>query len=186
MNINPNLLTGTRYFTGDWLGLFVRGDYLYNDPELPNFNVLMTTSSQRWGGNSQYVKVNAGETYTFSIYLKEYSGPDKLPLSRFYVELNSDNEFGFNVTHKLARIQDTSGFNNKPIQVTKTWQRFSYTFKILNDGYIKPRFEIDFQCYTSDYSNLLIGQYGLKLERGSEMTPYCGTVEEGGGGSYAK
>lgn len=182
MNINPNLLTGTRYFTGDWLGLFVGGEYLYQDPDLPDFNVLMTTPVQRWNGNSQYAKVSAGEIYTFSIYLKEYSGPDSLPLSRFYIELNSDNEFGFDVTHKLAHIQDTSGSNNKQIQVTKNWQRFSYTFKALNDGYIKPRFEIDFQCDTSEYSNLLIGQYGPKLERGSEMTPYCGTVEEGGGG----
>lgn len=182
MNTNPNLLTGTRYFTGDWTGLFTVGDYLYSDPDLPNFNVLMNTSRQRWGGNSQYAKVNAGDIYTFSIYLKEYSGPDKLPLSRLYVELNADNESGFNVIHKLAHIQDTGGSNAKQIQVTKTWQRFSYTFKILNDGYIKPRFEIDFPCDTSEeYSNLSIGQYGLKLERGSEMTPYCGTVEEGGG-----
>ncbi len=181
MNINPNLLTGTRYFTGDWLGLFVGGEYLYQDSDLPDFNVLMTTPVQRWNGNSQYAKVSAGEIYTFSIYLKEYSGPDSLPLSRFYIELNSDNEFGFDVTHKLAHIQDASGSNAKQIQVTKNWQRFSYTFKALNDGYIKPRFEIDFQCDTSEYSNLLIGQYGPKLERGSEMTPYCGTVEEGGG-----
>lgn len=181
MNINPNLLTGTRYFTGDWTGLYTSGDYLYNDSDLPNFSVLMTTPAQRWGGNSQYAKVIAGETYTFSMYLKEYSGPNSLPLSMFYIELNSDNESGFGITHKLAHVQDESGSNNKQIQVTNNWQRFSYTFKVLNDGYIKPRFEIDFPCGTSEYSNLLIGQYGLKLEHGSEMTSYCGTVEEGGG-----
>lgn len=178
MNINPNLLTGTRYFSGsDWVNLDITNLNLdYNIA--PGFAVYRV-SNQDWSGLTQYIKVYAGETYTFSMYFRYNGvGDDYLTnQTEFYIELNDkgmDKErpgvWGADITSIDSQI--VKNVNNKFVRIHNT-------FKILTDGWIKPRVE------RGPMPNIEMQEYGLKLERGSEMTPYCGTVEEGGG-SYAK
>lgn len=173
MNINPNLLTGTRYFSGsDWVKLDITNLNLdYNI--VPGFAVYRV-SNQDWNGLTQYIKVYAGETYTFSLYFRYNGVSDDYVTNQthVYIELNNkgmDQErpgvWGADVTINGSNL--VANVNNKFV-------RIHYTFTVTKDGYIRPRVE------RGPIPNIEIQEYGLKLERGSEMTPYCGTVEEGG------
>ena len=174
MNINPNLLTGTRYFSGDdWVNLDI-SNFGLNYDYIPGFAVYCV-ANQDWNGATQYVKVHAGETYTFSMYFRYYGVADDYLTNQtaVYIELNNkgmDQErpgvWGADVVMDGSKV--VANVNNKFVRIHKT-------FRVETDGYIKPRVE------RGPMPNIEIQEYGLKLERGSEMTPYCGTVEEGGG-----
>lgn len=171
MNINPNLLTGTRYFSGDKWIPHTPGTGLDLNV-VPGFAVY--SANEDWDGISQHIYVKAGEVYTFSCYFRFLGvSDDYVPHnSSIFIQLNNmgkDQEFtgsfGATVDNKTILITDV---NNKFVRVHAT-------FKVLTDGWIKPRVE------RGQSEGITIQEYGLKLERGSEMTPYCGTVEEGGG-----
>ena len=173
MNINPNLLTGTRYFTGDWVNLD-QSNYGLNYDYVPGFAVYCV-SNQDWNGVAQYIKVNAGETYTFSMYFRYYGVADDFVAdqTRVFIELN-DKGMG-KERPGVWGADTTMAISNPVTNVNNKFVRIHYTFTVITDGYIKPRVE------RGPIPNVEIQEYGFKLERGSEMTPYCGTVEEGGG-----
>ena len=176
MNINPNLLTGTRYFSGKgWFNLD-NSNYGLNYDYVPGFAVYCV-SNQDWDGVTQYVKVHAGETYTFSMYFRYYGVADDYRTNQtaIYIELNNKKMGveGPGIWGADATILDNNG--TLVANVSNKFVRIHKTFRVETDGYIKPRVE------RGSLPNIEIQEYGLKLERGSEMTPYCGTVEEGGG-----
>ena len=171
MNINPNLLTGTRYFSGDKWIPHTPGTGLDLNV-IPGFAVY--SANEDWDGISQYIYVRAGEVYTFSCYFRYLGVSDDYVTntSAIFIQLNNmgkDQEFfgSFGATVNNYTIP-IAYVNNKFVRVHAT-------FKVLTDGWIKPRVE------RGQSEGITIQEYGLKLERGSEMTPYCGTVEEGGG-----
>lgn len=171
MNINPNLLTGTRYFSGDKWIPHTPGTGLDLNI-VPGFAVY--SANEDWGGISQYIYVKAGEVYTFSCYFRFLGvSDDYVPHnSSIFIQLNNmgkDQEFSgsFGAT--------VNNYSNPIAYVNNKFVRVHATFKVLTDGWIKPRVE------RGQSEGITIQEYGLKLERGSEMTPYCGTVEEGGG-----
>lgn len=174
MNINPNLLTGTRYFSGsDWVNLDITNLNLdYNI--VPGFAVYRV-SNQDWSGLTQYIKVYAGETYTFSLYFRYNGVSDDYLTNQTYVYIELDNKGMDQERLGVWGADVTVNGSNLVAYVNNKFVRIHYTFKVTKDGYIKPRVERGIA------PNIEIQEYGLKLERGSEMTPYCGTVEEGGG-----
>lgn len=174
MNINPNLLTGTRYFSGDdWVNLDI-SNFGLNYDYVPGFAVYCV-ANQDWNGVTQYVKVHAGETYTFSMYFRYYGVADDYLTNQtaVFIELN-DKGMGKERPGVWGADVALDG-SNVVANVNNKFVRIHYTFTVVKDGYIKPRVE------RGPMPNIEIQEYGLKLERGSEMTPYCGTVEEGGG-----
>ena len=176
MNINPNLLTGTRYFSGkDWVNLD-QSNYGLNYDYVPGFAVYCV-SNQDWNGVTQYIKVHAGETYTFSMYFRYYGVDDGYVTNQtnIYIDLNNKgmNQEGIGIWGANTTILDTN--SNLVANVSNKFVRVHKTFRVDTDGYIKPRIE------RGPMPNIEIQEYGLKLEYGSEMTPYCGAVEEGGG-----
>ena len=190
MNINPNLLTGTRYFSGKgWFNLDI-SNYSLNYDYVPGFAVYCV-SNQDWNGVTQYVKVLAGETYTFSMYFRYYGVADDYVTNQtnVYIDLNDK---GMDVEGPGIWGADTTILDNNSnlvANVSNKFVRIHKTFRVEKDGYIKPRVE------RGHMPNIEIQEYGFKLERGSEMTPYCGTVEEepglfamnhGGGADYVK
>lgn len=171
MNINPNLLTGTRYFSGDKWIPHTPGTGLDLNV-VPGFAVY--SANEDWDGISQYVYVRAGEVYTFSCYFRYLDVSDNYVTntSAIYIKLNNmgkDQEF------KGSFGATVDNFTIPIAYVNNKFVRVHATFRVLTEGWIKPRVE------RGQVEGITIQEYGLKLERGTEMTPYCGTVEEGGG-----
>jgi hypothetical protein len=146
--VNPNLFTGSKDFTGDWISTYqVKQKDKYLD-----FTALCVNWT--WGGISQYIAVNKGETFTASAYVKADAGFTV----RWYSMLNSDGEGGY-------KVVDINPFS-KEINGTGNWQKTSITFTVTGDsGAIKPRIEGD------GSSPFWIA--GMKLERGTVATPWC-------------
>lgn len=155
-----NLLRGTADFRPDniWfpLGLWTRTNEAYN-----GLTIFKDHEDNDWYGLTQYYPVKTGETYTFSLYARYESGSGS---STLFIMLNGDPENG----HKAARVSPVT----RDITLNEDWQRYSFTFTVNSDGYIKPRIE-----RTSNNKNVL-EICGFKLERGSVATPWTPAPED--------
>lgn len=155
-----NLLRGTADFRPDniWfpLGLWTRTNEAYN-----GLTIFKDHEDNDWYGLTQYYPVKTGETYTFSLYARYESGSGS---STLLIMLNGDPENG----HKAARVSPVT----RDITLNEDWQRYSFTFTVNSDGYIKPRIE-----RTSNNKNVL-EICGFKLERGPVATPWTPAPED--------
>lgn len=155
-----NLLRGTADFRPDniWfpLELWTRTNEAYN-----GLTIFKDHEDNDWYGLTQYYSVKAGETYTFSLYARYESGSGS---STLLIMLNGDPENG----HKAARVSPVT----RDITLNEDWQRYSFTFTVNSDGYIKPRIE-----RTSNNKNVL-EICGFKLERGPVATPWTPAPED--------
>lgn len=150
--INPNLLTGSKDFTGDWINeTLVKQKDKYLD-----FTAIYV--DWQWNGISQYIAVNKGETFTASAYFKAKAGST----TSWFIHLASDGEGGY----KKADANPSS----VTITATGDWQKTSITFTMLDSGAIKPRIE------GGGSSPFWIA--GMKLERGANATPWCPAYED--------
>lgn len=151
--VNPNLITGSKDFTGNkWT---LTSENLQKDKYLDLTAVCVNWA---WGGISQYIAVNKGETFTASMYVKAKAGSTV----SWYINLPSD-EAGY-------KKVDTNPAT-KTINGTGNWQKTSITFTVIGDsGAIKPRIE------STDSSPYWIA--GMKLERGTAATPWCPAPED--------
>lgn len=141
-----NLLRGTRDFSGDWLNLgtnFTKTSDTYN-----GLSVIETNGD--WSGAAQYYQVKKGETYTFSLFARYTSGTGS---SYIYILLNSDPENGF-AQAQLDRWDSICSLDTN-------WKKYSITFTVTTDGYIKPRME-----RTNNNTNTL-QLCGYMLEKGT-------------------
>lgn len=156
-----NLLKGTANFRPDdiWfpLGAWTRTSEKYN-----GLTVFKVHVDESWNGLTQYYPVKAGETYTFSLNARYESGNGK---SIFYIELNDPQQ---EAGHNRAHVSPSS----QSVLLTEDWNRYSITFTVNSDGYIKPRIERG-----SDNKNVL-EICGFKLERGSVATPWSSAPED--------
>ena len=150
--INPNLLTGSKDFTGNWLNV----DQVKQKDKYLDFTAVYVDWT--WNGISQYIDVNAGETLTASAYVKAKAGSQFF----WYTTLNSDNEDGHTKT-------DTNP-ESQPITATGDWQKTSFTFTATSDGTIKPRIEGD--------GTVPFWIAGMKLEKGTVATDWCPALED--------
>ena len=155
-----NLLKGTKDFRPDsiWfpLGAWVRTNDTYND-----LTIFKGKSTEDWNGLTQYYSVKAGETYTFSLNARYESGSGS---SALYIMLHEDPENG----HKAAKVSPWS----RDITLNENWQRYSITFTVNSDGYIKPRIE------RGSHNKNVLEICGLKLERGTVATPWTPASED--------
>lgn len=151
--VNPNLITGSKDFTGSkWINIPENGQ---KDKYLDFTAVCVNWA---WQGISQYIAVNKGETFTASMYVKAPAGSTV----SWYITL-PDNETNY------KRV-DTNP-SGTTITATGDWQRTSITFTVTGDsGVIKPRIE------SADSSPYWIA--GMKLERGTAATPWCPAPED--------
>lgn len=151
--VKPNLITGSKDFTGSkWT---LTSENLQKDKYLDFTAVCVNWA---WGGISQYIAVNKGETFTASMYVKAKAGSTV----SWYINLPSD-EAGY----KKVDTNPTT----KMINGTGNWQKTSITFTVTGDsGTIKPRIE------STDSSPYWIA--GMKLERGTTATPWCPAPED--------
>ena len=152
--VNPNLITDSKDFTGSkWVnmpGNVQKDKYL-------DFTAIYVNWA--WQGISQYIAVNKGETFTVSAYVKVPAGSSVL----WYIMLPNDEG-----NYKRVDV-DT---NSKTINGTGNWQKTSITFTVTagDSGAIKPRMEIG----SSDGFWIA----GMKLERGTNATPWCPAYED--------
>lgn len=155
-----NLYQGTKDFSGtNWVfdgshskvNTFKAIKNAYQDFTALEINV-------SWNGVRQDILVNAGETYTFSGFIKKGSGN---PNILFFGD-------GQTVTNP-AKIS----INNKSINVTDSWSRFSITFSVTTGGIMQPRFESN-----NGGPNAIYFIAGLKLERGAVPTRWCPAPED--------
>lgn len=155
-----NLLRGTADFRPDniWfpLGLWTRTNEAYN-----GLTIFKDHEDNDWNGLTQYYSVKAGETYTFSLNARYESGSGS---SWLYIMLNTNPENG----HKAANVFPASC----NITLNENWQRYTITFTVKSDGYIKPRVERG-----SGNKNVL-EICGFKLERGPVATPWTPAPED--------
>ncbi|MHC6158557.1 collagen-like triple helix repeat-containing protein [Lactobacillus delbrueckii subsp. lactis] len=123
-----NLLSNTRDLDDpsvwDNLWAWKKGDF-YNDGRI------VQTSSQQWNGLKQYVYVEAGKKYTFSIDAK--SGDNSNHSAYFFATLISAQEGQYN---RADIIGDGQTFTYTP-----TWTRYSFTITAITNGYVAPRIE---------------------------------------------
>ena len=151
---NPNLFTNSIDFTG--------GKWTNMPKDIQKDKYLDFTAvcvSWAWGGISQYIAVNKGETFTFSVYAKTKAGSTlNVP-----TELNRDPEAGYKMAITSPNFMQITGTGN--------WQKISMTFTVTSDsGAIKPRIENS----TGDPYWIA----GMKLERGTNATPWCPAYED--------
>ena len=149
---NPNLFTGSKDFTSDWMNL----DQVKQKDKYLDFTAIC--DNWEWNGISQYIAANKGDTFTASAYVKANAGSS---LSWFTL-LGGDNEDG----HTKA---DTNP-QNQAITATGGWQKTSFTFTATSDGTIKPRIESD--------GTVTFWIAGMKLEKGTVATPWCPALED--------
>ena len=156
-----NLLKGTANFRPDdiWfpLGAWIRTSEKYN-----GLTVFKVHVDENWNGLTQYYPVKAGETYTFSLNARYESGNGK---SSFYIELNDPQQ---EAGHNHAHVSPSS----QSVLLTEDWNRYSITFTVNSDGYIKPRIERD------NFNKNILEICGFKLEKGSVATPWTPAPED--------
>lgn len=147
--MNPNLLTGTRDFSGfKLLGLWNNRGY-YD-------NCLVKGKSSTWDGMYKEITVVSGKWYTFSATVSAHKG-DTIYI---FITNNGNDKNGLDSCEASFKWQSE---DSEP-------QRISMTFFCQNSRAIKPRVE-------SGSSNLCtVCQY--KLEEGKEATPWCPNVND--------
>lgn len=150
-----NLLLGTkRWSSGNWN---------YNQQRLNvkewGYNGLNVIEANHiWEGVSQLIKVEAGEVYTFSLYIASSINNDKATI---YIPLNDYR------SEEKAVVD----IQNKNISAYQYWTRQSIVFSVNKSGYIAPRVE------RTD-TNASIFLAGYKLERGNTPTDYSEAIED--------
>ena len=151
--VNPNLITGSKDFTGSkWINI---SENIQKDKYLDFTAVCVNWA---WNGISQYIAVNKGETFTFSAYAKSNAGSQL----NLFTPLNEDGEGGYKKVNANP--------NGISIMTTGDWQKVSITFTMLDSGTIKPRIEGD--------GSITFWIAGMKLERGTVATPWCPAYED--------
>lgn len=145
-----NLLTGTRYFDGAWQGRDAWQD-------AGDFSGLAAKKrNQTWQGITQAFDAVAGETYTFSAYVKSDLVEDK---AYFYL------------THNNLLPRATSTIQSRAVAISNKWKRVALTFTVTESGKIAPRIE-------RNNANTYLYVAGYKLERGSIATDYSSAEED--------
>lgn len=123
-----NLLSNTRDLDDPsiWGNLWAwdKGDF-YNDGRI------VQDSSQQWNGLKQYVYVEAGKKYTFSIDAK--SGDNSNHSAYFFATLTSAQEGQYNRADIIG--------NGQILNYTPTWTRYSFTITAITNGYVTPKIE---------------------------------------------
>lgn len=131
-NGGRNLLSNTREINDSsiWgnLSIWDKGDF-YHDGR--NDCQIVQTSTQQWNGLKQYVYVEAGKKYTFSIDAK--SGDSNNHTALFYASLYGTQEGQYNNAYATG--------DGQILTYTPTWTRFSFTVTANMDGYLAPRIE---------------------------------------------
>ncbi|HEM6465068.1 TPA: phage tail protein [Streptococcus suis] len=145
-----NLLTGTRYFEGAW-----QASGAWQDAG--DFSGLAAKKrNQAWHGITQAFGVVAGETYTFSVYVKSDLAEDK---AYFYL------------THNNFLPKATATIQSREVAISNEWKRVALTFTVTESGKIAPRIE-------RNNANAYLYVAGYKLERGSIATDYSSAEED--------
>ncbi|VLO88877.1 PblB [Streptococcus pneumoniae] len=147
-----NLLKGTKDFSGGWKNK--GANWKKHAEKYKGVDVLFKNNS--WNGVGQEIDAKIGEVYTFSLWMKSDWKNDTV---NFYVNRNGSVEKGWGVPSETS------------VAITSEWKRYSFTFKITVDGFIFPRVE-----RLNQNTNLYIA--GLKLEKGSYVTPYTEAPED--------
>ncbi|MFI3113787.1 phage tail spike protein [Streptococcus suis] len=145
-----NLLTGTRYFEGAWHN---RGAW----QDAGDFSGLAVKKrNQTWHGITQAFDAVAGETYTFSVYVKS--------------DLAEDKAYFF-LTHNNFLPKATVTIQSRGVAISNEWKRVALTFTVTESGKIVPRIE-------RNNANAYLYVAGYKLERGSIATDYSSAEED--------
>lgn len=147
-----NLYPGSQDFSGTW--------YRQNEwtTETDKYNGLTVKSRKAaWGGTYKTISVEAGKTYTFSVYAKASAN------RRADIYLVNAGE--------ATAVVSPSSLTNR--NLTTSWQRFSITFTVTTSGIICPRLENN--SNEDSYTYIC----GYQLEESSSMTgyePYTGGI----------
>ena len=141
-NPNENLLTGVKDFSNDFINFnshVVITNEFYN-----GYKVVHCT--QAWNSVQAYKHLEKGKTYTFSCYAK--SDKENARASFYMVKAGEPN---YTIPNK------------SPVKLTTEWNRYTLTFKVMND----------FNCYLriEQYNDNNLYLAGYKLEEGSLATP---------------
>nr|WP_239017672.1 gp58-like family protein [Streptococcus suis] len=150
-----NLILGTKSFVGSH---WVKHETWRLEEDLYKGAGVLTWASGTKASPIAHVPVQAGETYTFSAYIK------KANQGTVYFYLYDTHETQFAV----ANVPRETLIRN----VGNTFQRFSITFMVNRSGLLKPRFAI----MNSDAGGFSVA--GYQLEEGGGVTPYKEAPED--------
>lgn len=143
-NPNPNLFSGAKDFSGDWV---INPSY-HEDSTYKGLKVYKTTNA--WNGIYQEYRCKTGKTYTFSFYAKEEGNTNQVLASAFILR-PGDNTNPF------------TSITNTVFMLRPEWRRYAVTFTMNKDYTLCPRIESN--------SNATSWRCGYKLEEGSLATP---------------
>lgn len=115
---NPNLLSGTKDFSGDW---HKSSTAVYNSDDFDGFTSV--TQKIQWNGTYQLCQFEAEEIYTYSAFVKSISGNCQLTC------------YGGNII---------SWLENREFSINEDWKRYSVTFRATQSGKASVRFETDY------------------------------------------
>ena len=141
-----NLLRGTRDFSGDW---YNPGNYWTKTSDMYN-GLSIAETNDPWVSPTQFYPVKRGETYTFSLFARYTSGTGS---SKINIMLDYNPENG----HAQAWVNP----NYLACSLDTNWKKYSFTFTVTQDGYIKPRMS------RTDSNNNTLQVCGFMLEKGA-------------------
>lgn len=150
VRINPNLLTGTRDFSG-YNNVYVwqrKADYQ---------NCKTYGRGFLWEGIYKEIAIEAGKWYTFSVTILAENGVS------FILPLLQPGQSYDGITQSQREF----------VENDKGYKRYSITFKSTSARLIRPRVEIN-----KDYSKNWIQVCQYKLEKGKKATPWCPNVND--------
>lgn len=150
-----NLYKDTQYFNDP----SVWGNYNGWTKALETYKgFTVMTRNHGWGGMFQKIYVKAGETYTFSAYVKNTSDTTASILP-------ADSSLGDNIANdEMTHVSITK---------SQDFHKVSAIISVLSDGLISPKIELDTTPSSGE-----ISVCGFKLERGSIATDWTPAPED--------
>ena len=168
-----NLFKKTQYFDDFHSGLWTRDNTNWSITNDTYNNCQVAVKENRlWNCMSQKISVNAGETYTYSAWIKAESSDRDTQKVQF-------------ISHRDGTSGHCTviGTATQDLEIQEgTWTRISFSFTVASGGIAEPGIDIGLNYGSGDLppsgTTVIWWICGIKFERGNKATDWCAAEDE--------